>query len=148
MFSAVSEYTLFIFAACNVLTIPMVYCLYPEVSPLSLPHPPRGRHIHILTKLQTNQRTLEEMNLLFAADTPWVWDAERNYRILVEENPDLVQAARRGSMAAGDLEEQLRKGSVASQGERRRVSLAVRGGGGGMSTVDGEKGAREVRGEK
>jgi hypothetical protein len=32
MFSAVSEYTLFIFAACNVLTIPMVYCLYPEVS--------------------------------------------------------------------------------------------------------------------
>jgi hypothetical protein len=81
------------------------------------------------------------MNLLFAANTPWVWDAERNYRILVEENPDLVQAARRGSMTAGDLEEQLRKGSVASQGERRRVSLAVRGGGGG------EKEVREMKGD-
>lgn len=31
MFDAVSEYTLFIFAACNVITLPMVYCLYPEV---------------------------------------------------------------------------------------------------------------------
>jgi hypothetical protein len=90
------------------------------------------------------------MNLLFAADTPWVWDAERNYRILVEENPDLVQAARRGSMAAGDLEDQLRKGSVASQGERRRASLAVRGSSGRVPTMNGggEKEIREVNGEK
>lgn len=67
------------------------------------------------------------MNLLFAADSPWVWDAEKNYRILVEENPDLVRAAKRGSMAAGDLEGQLRKMSTGSGGERRRASLAVRG---------------------
>ena len=122
MFDAVSEYTLFIFAACNVLTLPMVYCLYPEVCSYahslvrSLP----------LTLFQTNQRTLEQMNLLFAADTPWVWDAEKNYKILCEENPELVQTAARGSVAAGDIEGYLRKMSTASAGERRRASLATR----------------------
>ncbi|KAI4175285.1 MAG: hypothetical protein LQ343_001821 [Gyalolechia ehrenbergii] len=74
MFSALNEKTLYIFSACNVLTIPMVYCLYPE----------------------PNQRTLEEMHLLFAADAIWVWDAERNYKLLIEQNPELVQTAQRG----------------------------------------------------
>ena len=46
---------------------------------------------------ETNQRTLEEMNLVFASDSIWNWDAEKNYKILVEENPALVQAARRNS---------------------------------------------------
>ncbi len=64
------------------------------------------------------------MNLLFAADSPWVWDAEKNYKILVEENPELVQAAQRGSIRPGDLEAHLRKGSTVSGGEKRRVSLA------------------------
>lgn len=36
------------------------------------------------------------MDLLFAADTPWNWDAERNFAKLSEENPNLVQAAKRG----------------------------------------------------
>ncbi|KAK4618018.1 Sugar transporter STL1 [Fulvia fulva] len=75
MFNAIGEKKLYIFGACNVITIPMVWALYPE----------------------TNGRTLEEMDLLFAADTPWVWDAERNFKRLKEENPDLVQAARRGA---------------------------------------------------
>ena len=74
MFKNIQGYTLFIFGACNVLSIPMVWALYPE----------------------SNQRTLEEMNLLFAADTPWVWDAERNFALLKEQNPELVQAAQRG----------------------------------------------------
>ncbi|KAI9808319.1 MAG: hypothetical protein M1825_004776 [Sarcosagium campestre] len=74
MFAAIGEKTLYIFAICNAITIPMVWALYPE----------------------SNQRTLEEMNLLFAADTPWVWDAERNFALLKAQNPDLVQAARRG----------------------------------------------------
>lgn len=100
MFDAVSEYTLFIFAGCNILTLPMVWALYPE----------------------TNQRTLEEMNLLFAADTPWNWDAEANYRRLMEENPDLIQAARKGSTAA-DLEQAMRRRSSAG-GEPRKFSLA------------------------
>ncbi|KAK4494761.1 hypothetical protein PRZ48_014117 [Zasmidium cellare] len=75
MFSAIGEKTLYIFGACNVITIPMVWALYPE----------------------TNQRTLEEMDLVFAADTPWVWDAERNFRRLKAENPGLVMAASRGN---------------------------------------------------
>lgn len=42
---------------------PTVYALYPE----------------------SNQRTLEEMDLLFAAPTPWAWDAEKTFARLKEE---------------------------------------------------------------
>jgi hypothetical protein len=77
MFDAIGEKTLYIFGACNVITIPMVWALYPE----------------------SNQRTLEEMDLLFEADSPWVWDAERNFARLKRENPDLVLAASRGNSA-------------------------------------------------
>ncbi|RDW95006.1 MFS general substrate transporter-12 [Coleophoma crateriformis] len=72
MFAAIGEKTLYIFGISNVITIPMVWALYPE----------------------SNQRTLEEMDLLFAADTPWNWDAERNFAILKAEHPDLVHAAK------------------------------------------------------
>lgn len=48
----------------------MVWALYPE----------------------SNQRTLEDMDLLFAADTPWNWDAERTFARLKEETPDLILA--------------------------------------------------------
>ena len=74
MCAALGEKTLYIFGACNAITIPMVWALYPE----------------------SNQRTLEEMNLLFASESPWVWDAERNFALLKDQNPDLVQAANRG----------------------------------------------------
>ena len=63
MFDSIGEKTFYIFGACNIIAIPMVYCLYPE----------------------TNQRTLEDMDLLFAADTPWVWDAERTFAQLKVE---------------------------------------------------------------
>ncbi|MCJ1307589.1 hypothetical protein MMC25_001236 [Agyrium rufum] len=75
MFAAIGEKTLYIFAACNAITIPMVWALYPE----------------------SNQRTLEEMNLLFASDSIWNWDAEKNFARLRDENPELVQAAQRGN---------------------------------------------------
>jgi hypothetical protein len=74
MFSSINEKTLYIFGISNAITLPMVWALYPE----------------------SNQRTLEEMDLLFAADTPWNWDAEKNFARLSEENPNLVQAAKRG----------------------------------------------------
>ncbi|KAK8076639.1 mfs monosaccharide protein [Apiospora phragmitis] len=73
MFDAIGENTLHIFGACNVLAIPVVWALYPE----------------------SNQRTLEEMDLLFAAPTPWVWDAEATFRRLSAERPELVAAAHR-----------------------------------------------------
>ena len=85
MFAAIGEKTLYIFGICNFLSIPMVWALYPE----------------------SNQRTLEEMDLLFSAPTPWNWDAERNFRRIREENPELVQAARAGSV-------QIRAGTLAS----------------------------------
>ncbi|KAF2501521.1 general substrate transporter [Lophium mytilinum] len=75
MFNAIGEKTLYIFGASNILALPMVWALYPE----------------------SNQRTLEEMDLLFAADTPWVWDAEKNFALLKEQNPGLVNTARRGN---------------------------------------------------
>lgn len=137
MFGSIGEYTLFIFAACNILTIPMVWALYPE----------------------TNQRTLEEMNLVFAADSIWVWEAEKNYAILKEENPELVQAAQRGKSvsSAVDLEAVAsgRKPSLAAGGggERRRGSLMTgaqrRASQGGVSTttasVTDEKGGASHR---
>lgn len=60
MFNSISEKTLYIFAACNALSIPMVWALYPE----------------------TNQKTLEEVNMLFAADSIWNWKAEENFKAL------------------------------------------------------------------
>lgn len=74
MFNAIGEKTLYIFAISNVITIPMVWALYPE----------------------SNQRTLEEMDLLFAAKTPWVWDAEKNFARLKSEHPEIANAAHSG----------------------------------------------------
>lgn len=71
MFGAIGEKTLYVFAASNVITIPMVWALYPE----------------------SNQRTLEDMDLLFAAQTPWTWDAEKTFARLKAENPGMVQTA-------------------------------------------------------
>jgi hypothetical protein len=76
MFSKINEKTLYIFAISNIITIPMVWALYPE----------------------SNQRTLEEMDLLFAAKSPWVWDAERDFERLKEEHPEIARAARKGVM--------------------------------------------------
>lgn len=73
MFNSIHEKTLYIFAISNVITIPMVWALYPE----------------------SNQRTLEDMDLLFAARTPWNWDAERTFARLKAENPGYMQASSR-----------------------------------------------------
>lgn len=75
MFNAVGEKTLYIFGTGNIITLPMVWALYPE----------------------SNQCTLDEMGPLFAADRPWVWDAEKNFAKLTEQHPEPVAAARRGS---------------------------------------------------
>ncbi len=72
MFDALDEKTLYIFGICNIITIPMVYCLYPE----------------------TNQRTLEEINLVFSSDSIWTWEAERNFEKLMKtQDSGLLPAA-------------------------------------------------------
>jgi len=98
MFAAIGEKTLYIFGIANVITIPMVWALYPE----------------------TNGRTLEEMDLLFAADKPWVWDAERTFERLKAENPDLVIAASRHNSVV-DPEAGLKMAHVATPEEREEV---------------------------
>jgi MFS family permease len=90
MFDSIGEKTLYIFAACNVISIPMVWALYPE----------------------TNQRTLEEIDLLFAADSIWNWEAEKNFARLKEQGvtSEDVQST------ATDAE----KGSVSKRGSVSR----------------------------
>ena len=100
MFKNVVEKTVYVFGACNAFTIPMVWALYPE----------------------SNQRTLQEMDLLFAADSIWNWDAEKNCKKLVEENPHLVQAAKRGQSVV-DPETGLPKN--VDNFKRRRSSYAA-----------------------
>ncbi|KAL8933263.1 MAG: hypothetical protein Q9216_006443 [Gyalolechia sp. 2 TL-2023] len=91
MFKNISEKTFYVFGACNIISIPIVWALYPE----------------------SNQRTLEEMDLLFAADSIWNWDAEKTFARLKTENPDLVQAAKRHESVVSGLEGGMggRKGS-------------------------------------
>ncbi|KAI8264112.1 Sugar transporter STL1 [Colletotrichum sp. SAR11_239] len=79
---AINENAMYIFAAVNVISIPIVWALYPE----------------------SNQRTLEEMDFLFAADTPWTWDAEKKFKELKEEHR--VAGAVRAA-ADGDVESKL-----------------------------------------
>ncbi|KAG8729706.1 hypothetical protein FRC12_020778 [Ceratobasidium sp. 428] len=71
MFSAINEKTLYVFGACNVLSIPFVWAFYPE----------------------TNQRTLEEMDLLFSADSIFAWEAEKEFARLKAEHPEVVHRA-------------------------------------------------------
>jgi hypothetical protein len=40
---------------------------------------------------------LQEIDLLFEADSPWVWAAEKHFAKLKEENPNLAFAASRGT---------------------------------------------------
>ena len=97
IFEKLNERTLYIFGGVNVFSIIAVWALYPE----------------------SNQRTLEEMNLLFASDSIWNWEAEKHYKILKEQNPELVQAAERGNSVV-DEKGVPRRSSVA-----RNMSLDI-----------------------
>lgn len=79
MFNAIGENTLHIFGAANFLSLAVVWALYPE----------------------SNQRTLEEMDLLFASPSPWAWEAEKTFARLKAERPDLVHAAHKGERVVG-----------------------------------------------
>ena len=73
-FAHIGEKTYYLFGIANVLSIPIVWALYPE----------------------TANRRLEEMDLLFSADSPWNWDAEATFARLKQERPDLVHDAQLG----------------------------------------------------
>jgi hypothetical protein len=50
---------------------------------------------------ETNQRSLEEIDLLFSSDSPFVWAAEKHFEKIKEEHPELVQG---GQHEVNDVE--------------------------------------------
>lgn len=116
MFKNISEKTFYVFGACNAISIPIVWALYPESS----------------------QRTLEEMDLLFAADSWWNWDAEKTFARLKAENPDLVNAARarQTSVVGGGVE----LGGVGMGKKGRGLSLVPGENAGSEGSEEGERG--------
>ena len=82
VFSRIGTSTMYIFGGVNIIAIVIVWALYPE----------------------TNQRTLEEMNMVFAADSIWNWEAEKNFKILSEQNVTVDARGRRRSTVAYDSE--------------------------------------------
>lgn len=75
IFEKLNEKTLYIFGGVNFACIVIVWALYPE----------------------SNQRTLEEMDLVFSSDSIWNWEAEKNFARLKAENPDLIQTTNYGT---------------------------------------------------
>lgn len=118
IFAALGPNTLHIFGGVNVLSIIVVWALYPETNQRKTEF-----HTWYIAPL-TILGTLEEMNLVFASDSIWNWDAEKNFAILKEENPELVQAARRGSSVVGDAGRRS-SGFSAEKGESRKASLVA-----------------------
>lgn len=71
MFGALGPNAFYIHAVFNLLAIGIVYCFYPE----------------------TACRTLEEIDLLFASKTPFVWETEKRFKELKLEHSELVRRA-------------------------------------------------------
>lgn len=92
MFSSIGEKTLYIFGVANMLSLPMVWAFYPE----------------------SNQRTLEEMDLLFEMDSWWNWDAERHFRSVRERGGE---GALGGGVLGKRLDEVDKKEVVGEEGE-------------------------------
>ncbi len=122
IFERLNEKTLYIFGAVNAISIVAVWAFYPE----------------------TNQRTLEEMDLVFACDSIWNWEAEKNFAILKEENPDLVQAAKRGDSVI-DPETGLPSSRRQSAAAGRPSLVARNLGHAQQSLADDEKGVVEYK---
>ncbi|KAK4687899.1 hypothetical protein P7C73_g2219, partial [Tremellales sp. Uapishka_1] len=80
-FQHIGEKTYYLFGIANVISIPIVWAFYPE----------------------SNQRTLEEMDLLFASDSYFAWKAEENFERLKLVNPEIVHNAQHGK-AINDIE--------------------------------------------
>lgn len=67
MFGALGPEAFYIHAGFNLFAVAFVYCFYPE----------------------TCNRTLEEIDLLFASSSPFVWETEKRFRELKVEHAEL-----------------------------------------------------------
>jgi Sugar (and other) transporter len=83
MFCTLQWKTLIVVASFNFASLPLVYFFFPE----------------------TKGRTLEEINLLFAAESPFVGDNEREFRRLRDEAGGNVALAERRILAQVDAGE-------------------------------------------
>lgn len=81
MFSTLGYKTLIVFGVFNFLSLPLVYFFFPE----------------------TRGRTLEEINLLFAAESPFVSANEKEYTRLLSEAGGNVAVAERRMMEDEDM---------------------------------------------
>ncbi|KAK4901019.1 hypothetical protein LTR49_027372 [Elasticomyces elasticus] len=86
MFGALGPSAFYIHAVFNLFAVAVVYCFYPEVA----------------------CRTLEEIDLLFASKSPFVWTTERRFQKLKLEHAGLV----RGGGLSKTLDDEEAKGSV------------------------------------
>lgn len=75
IFARLNEKTLYIFGGVNALALVVVWALYPE----------------------TNQRTLEEIDIIFECDSIWNWEAEKRIARLKEEDSAVGDMVRRAS---------------------------------------------------
>lgn len=95
IFGSIGENTLHVFGAVNLISIPIgEYSLIIHVSFLDSANKKKVWALYP----ESSRRTLEEMDLLFAAKSPWAWTAESNFTALMEENPDLGAAHQRDSI--------------------------------------------------
>ena len=67
--------------------------------------------------------TSQEIDLLFEADSPWVWDAEKHFAKLLEENPNRILAASRGNSVV-DPEAGVKKADHADTASEERQEVA------------------------
>lgn len=105
--------------SCCTSSVPATPCLFRSVSspPSRVETQRKADWCALVWALypESNQRTLEEMDMLFAADTPWVWHAEKTFAHLREQNPDMIHGSKRPVMDAE------RKGAMSS--EHQEVKL-------------------------
>ena len=87
MFGALGPDAFYIHAVFNLFAVAFVYCFYPE----------------------TCNRTLEEIDLLFASKSPFVWETEKRFVELKLEHSALVRG---GSLSKQSGEKELEAGTV------------------------------------
>lgn len=89
------------FGALNFAVLPTVWAFYPE----------------------TAGRTLEEIDVLFVADSPFVWRMSKTLKHLEEADPRLTQAIKSGDASA------LEKAMLVARGDERAAAAVAAGAG-------------------
>ena len=96
MFGNITYNTFWLFGCVNLAYIPIVYCFYPE----------------------TARRPLEAMEFLFHSESPFAWNEEKEFAMLVEKHG--------GHFARADEADEMEKvAEDTDSGSRDRVPMPV-----------------------